>query len=117
MKKAGVAHQNQEFLKMIQDRGDYKGFPEESRMAMTSILQDEKNLEEVLSYGEDFVVRYYSNIAGFQSKQAAEKFVRLMKKYPQYAQNRQIYDAVHGKLVDGSLKRAYTNLYKRANGH
>lgn len=24
--------------------------------------------------------------------------------------------AVHGKLIDGNLKRAYTNLYKRANG-
>lgn len=54
---------------------------------------------------------------GFQSIQAAEKFVQIMKKHPQYAQNKKIYDAVHGKLVDGNLKRAYTNLYKRANGH
>lgn len=110
-------YRNKEFLKMIQDRGDYKGFPEESRMAMAGILQDEKNLEEALTYGEDFVIRYYSSIAGFQSKQAADKFVKIMKKYPQYAQNKQIYDAVHGKLIDGNLKRAYTNLYKRANGH
>lgn len=110
-------YKNQEFLKMIQDRGDYRGFPEESRMAMAGILQDEKNLEEALTYGEDFVVRYYSSIAGFQSKQAAEKFVQIMKKHPQYAQNKKIYDAVHGKLIDGNLKRAYTNLYKRANGH
>lgn len=110
-------YKNPEFLKMIQDREDYRGFPEESRMAMAGILQDEKNLEEALTYGEDFVVRYYSSIAGFQSKQAAEKFVQIMKKHPQYAQNKKIYDAVHGKLIDGNLKRAYTNLYKRANGH
>lgn len=110
-------YRNKEFLKMIQDRGDYKGFPEESRMAMAGILQDEKNLEEALTYGEDFVIRYHSGIAGFQSKQAADKFVKIMKKYPQYAQNKQIYDAVHDKLIDGNLKRAYTNLYKRANGH
>lgn len=110
-------YKNHEFLKMIQDRGEYKGFPEESRMAMACILQDEKNLEDVLSYGEDFVIRYYCSIAGFQSKQAAEKFVRIMKKYPQYAQNKKIYNAAHGKLIDGNLKRNYTNLYKRANGH
>lgn len=110
-------YKNQEFLKMIQDRGDYKGFPEGSRMAMADILQDERNLEEVLTYGEDFVVRYYCSIAGFQSKQAAEKFVKIMKKHPQYAQNKKIYDAVHGKLIDGNLKRAYTNLYKKANGN
>lgn len=122
MKSAGgfkysrsVMYKNLEFLKMIQDRGDYKGLPEESRMAMAQIPQDEGNLEEVLNYGEDFVIRYYSCIAGFQSKRAAEKFVRLMKKYPQYAQNAGIYQWVHGKLVDGNLKRSYTNLFKKAN--
>lgn len=110
-----IMYKNFEFLKMIQDREDYKGLTEESRMAMAQIPQDEGNLEEVLNYGEDFVIRYYSCIAGFQSKRAAEKFVRIMKKYPQYAQNAEIYQWVHGKLVDGNLKRSYTNLFKKAN--
>lgn len=111
-----LMYHNFEFLGMIQDRGDYKEFPENSRMAMSAIMQNEKNLEDVLSYGEDFAVKYYCQMAGFQSKQSAEVFINIMKKYPQYAQNKKIYEAVHGKLVDGNLKRAYTYLYKKANG-
>lgn len=107
---------NLDFLKLIQARKAYTGLPEESRMALAKIPQDAECIEEVLlNYSEDFIVEYYCSIVGFASKDAAKKFVEIMKKNQKYAQNEKIYNHVHERLENPALKREYTNSYKRAN--
>lgn len=109
-----IMEKNQELLKQMQERSEYKDMPEERRMIMATIPQDQGNLENVLTYSEEFVVKYFAVIVGFQDKNAAEKFVEIMKKHQKYAQRKEIYDHVYDKLENGNLKRAYTNLYKKA---
>lgn len=109
-------YRSKDFLEMIQTRKAYKGFPKESRLAMAKVLQDEDNLEEILlNYSEECIVEYYCSITGFESKNAAHKFVSIMKRNQKYAQNKKIYTHVHGLLQDPNLKRTYTQLYKKAN--
>ena len=106
---------NLDFLKMVQNRRAYKELPEDSQMAMANIAQDEETLTNVLNYSDDFVVKYYSNIVGFASKDAATVFVEIMQKHQKYAQNVAIYNNVYSKLENSQLKRKYTKLYNKAN--
>lgn len=107
--------ESKEFLKLVQNREAYHDLPEESRMAMASIPQDENTLLEVLGYSDEFVVEYFSKIDSFSSKAAAETFVGIMEKYQKYAQKKQIYDNTYAKLENTQLKSRYTRLYNRAN--
>lgn len=109
-----IMEKNTDFLKLMQDRGEYKNMPEERRMIFTAIPQDEGNLENVLTYSEAFVIRYLSSIVGFQDKKAAEKFVSIMAENQKYAQKKEIYDNTHDKLENGVLKGRYTRLYQKA---
>ena len=106
---------SKEFLKLIQNRNAYIDLPEESRMALATIPQDENTLQDVLGYSDEFVVEYFSKIDSFSSKAAAEKFVEIMEKYQKYAQKKQIYDNAYPKLENAQLKSKYTRLYHRAN--
>ena len=108
--------ENKEFLKLIQNRKAYQELPEDSRMAMASILQDEDTLTDVLGYSDEFVIEYFSKIEGFSSKSASETFINIMEKHQKYAQNKTIYDNVYPKLGNANLKSKYTRLFKRANG-
>lgn len=108
--------ESKEFLRLVQNRNAYQDLPEDSRMAMASILQDENTLTDVLGYSDEFVVEYFSKIDGFSSKKAAETFVEIMEKNQKYAQNKAIYDNVYDKLGNAQLKSKYTRLYNRANG-
>lgn len=107
--------QSKEFLMMIQNKKDYRELPEKSWLAMASIPQDEETLVEVLKHKDEFVIKYFSNIAGFSSKVAAERFVKIMRNNQKYAQKSSIYTNVHPKLGSGSLKGQYTKLYREAN--
>lgn len=107
--------ENKEFLMMIQNKKAYKELPEKSWLALASIPQDEETLIEVLNHKDEFVVEYFTNIAGFSSKVAAERFVKIMRQYQKYAQNSSVYENVHPKLENGSLKGQYTKLYHEAN--
>ena len=106
---------NKDFLKMIQNRQAYKELPEDSQMAMATIPQDTGNLMNVLAYSDDFVVKYYSEIVGFVSKNAATAFVEIMEKYQKYAQSEEIYNNAYSKLENSQLKGKYTKLYNKAN--
>ena len=108
--------ESKEFLKLVQNREAYTDLPEESRMAMAAIPQDENTLLDVLGYSDEFVVEYFSKIDSFSSKIAAETFVGIMEKYQKYAQKKQIYENAYAKLENSQLKSKYTRLYNRANG-
>lgn len=106
---------NKAFLKLVQNREAYKELPEESRMAMSSIPQDENTLKDVLNYSDEFVIKYFSKLNGFTSKSAAETFVKIMEKHQKYAQNSDVYNNVYHKLENAQLKGKYTKLYHKAN--
>ncbi len=108
-------YRNKEFLKLVQNRDAYKELPEESRMAMASIPQDENTLLDVLNYSDEFVISYFSKVNGFTSKRAAETFVKIMEKHQKYAQNSAVYNNVYNKLENAQLKGKYTKLYHKAN--
>ena len=108
-------YKNIEFLKLIQNRNAYKELPEVSRLALANIPQDEKTLLDVLNYTDEFVIKYFSAIVGFSSKDAAQTFVQIMQNHQKYAQKKSIYDNVYDKLGNAQLKGKYTKLYKRAN--
>lgn len=110
-----LMYKNEEFLKIIQNRQLYKELPEESQMAIASIPQDEGTLINILSYSDDFVVKYFSHIAGFTSKNAANTFINIMETHQKYAQRKEIYDNVYPKLENPQLKGRYTKIYNRAN--
>lgn len=107
--------ESKEFLRLVQNRNAYKDLPEDSRMAMASILQDENTLMDVLGYSDEFVIEYFSKIEGFSSKKAAETFVDIMDEHQKYAQHKIIYENVYPKLGNSQLKSKYTRLYNRAN--
>ena len=107
-----IMFRNEGFLKLLQERKEYENMPEENRMAMSVIPQDAGSLQNVLTYGESFVLDYYTRMNGFQSKEAAEQFLVIMEEHTNYAQNQAIYEHVHPKLIDAVMKRRYTKLYR-----
>lgn len=106
---------NVEFLKLVQNRNAYNDLPEESRLALADIPQDEGTLLEVLNYTDEFVEDYFAAIVGFSSKKAEETFVKIMGQHQKYAQKSTIYENVYPLMKNPQLKGQYTKLYRVAN--
>lgn len=100
--------ENTDFLNQIIARKDYLNLPEENRLIFAKVFQTAESLADVLSYGEEFAATYYSSIAGFASKSAAEYFVKVLVENPELLRNQEIYDHTYDKLVNSPLKARYT---------
>ena len=100
---------------MVQNRNAYNDLPEDSRLALADIPQDEGTLSEVLNYTDEFVEGYFAAIVGFSSKNAEETFVKIMTQHQKYAQKSSIYENVYPRMKNPQLKGQYTKLYRAAN--
>ncbi|HZK71118.1 MAG TPA: hypothetical protein VFD03_06325 [Clostridia bacterium] len=77
-------------------------------------MQYSECLDDVVSYGEEFATNYFKNIKGFNSIDAAERFVDIMAAYPILGGSKEIYINVH-PLLFKSIKSKYTRIYKKAH--
>lgn len=104
---------NPEFLQMMMDRKEYQDMDEEARINLASIYQDADSLLNVMEYGEDYALRYYSQMAGFMDERAATTFVDIVEKSQRLLSSQKLYDHAHDKLISGALKGRYTRLRNR----
>lgn len=105
---------NTTFLYRIQALELYEGVSEDTRLQLTGILQDAKSLENVLTYGEDFALKYYSTILGFKDYDAAKVFVDLIVDSKKLLLSQEVYDNTYEKLLNSQLKAKYTRCRKNA---
>lgn len=108
--------QNTEFVRLVMESKSYQGFDEENRMQLVGVYQDRECLEDVLEYGDEFALEYYSSIAGFADEEAATAFVSIVEANDVLLASDELYVKTHGMLVNGRLKAKYTNARKR-RGH
>lgn len=104
---------NEGFLRRIMNQRDYIGMSEEARLNLSSIYQDADSLLNVMEYGEDYALRYYSQMAGFMDERAATTFVDIVEKSQRLLSSQKLYDHAHDKLISGVLKGRYTRLRNR----
>lgn len=104
---------NTAFLYKVMETEAYKNFDEESRMGLTGILQSAASISEAFGRGAEFALRYCREISGFQNWDAANTFVELVSKDPALLASEELYEHIHGRLVDGVLKGKYTNRRKK----
>lgn len=107
-KTCSYMKKNQMFLKKFQDFADYDGMDKDARMQLVGVLQDSRSLENVLTYGEDFALQYFSNILGFKNYEAARFFVDIVNDNDKLKSSQELYDNTYEKLLDGKLKAKYT---------
>lgn len=105
---------NTTFLYQIQALELYEDVSENTRLQLTGILQDVKSLENVLTYGENFALKYYSNILGFKDYEAAKVFVDIIVDSKKLLLSQEVYDNTYEKLLNGTLKAKYTRNRKNA---
>lgn len=104
---------NYEFVRRIMAEKFYKGFAEENRMQLNGIYQDKDSIINVLEYGNDFALRYYTSMRGFLNEDAATEFVSIVECNSELIASDDLYNHTHGMLINGRLKARYTNLRKK----
>lgn len=112
-----IMTENHEFLSRIMQDGAYKDMANENRMQLCGICQDNASLQEAFGRGADFALAYFLKIGGFQDRDAAVSFVKLVKKTPELLASDELYKHIHDDhdmLIDPVLKQIYTKARKRA---
>lgn len=107
---------NYDFLRLIMKRKEYEGLSEDVRMNLAKVYQDSDSILNVLEYGTNFAIEYFSSIEGFVDYNAANTFVNIVEKNTQILASDEVYENVYEKLVNAPLKSRYTKLRKK-NGY
>ncbi len=104
---------NVRFVKELEEKKCYVGVTDNIK-CFSSIYQTINLLEYVFGLA-DFEIKenYFSVIAGFDSKDAAEYFVSQIVLVPELLMSESIYGNTHDKLIDGVLKGKYTKARKK----
>lgn len=102
--------ENKDFLHVIMMSKSYIELPKNSRIKLAAIYQDADCLDDVILYGNEFAELYYSKIAGFESKHAAERFVEIISENNILLKSQSIYDNTYQLLIDPALKSKYTRM-------
>lgn len=66
------------------------------------------------NFNLEFVIKYYSNIGGFDGYNSARAFVDIIESCPNLAKQNSIYVQTHKMLLNGELKFKYTIAKRRA---
>lgn len=107
-----LMRENKDFLCRIMETGEYKRFDNESRMELAAVLQDAASISEAFERGTRFALDYCLKIRGFRDLEAADTFVELVSRHPDLLASEELYEYTHGRLVNGTLKKKYTNRRK-----
>ncbi|MDD4496320.1 MAG: hypothetical protein PHV32_18605 [Eubacteriales bacterium] len=107
--------ENIEFLNLLAKKELYIGMPNENRKYFSKIRQSVMLLDNLTTYEMPFIIEYLREIDGFDSKEAAKKFIVIASENIEIARDSAVYSNVHEKLVDSGLKGRYTRLYKKTN--
>ncbi len=109
---------NMEFIQKGMEIELYKRMGEEKRKIFTAVLQTSECLLDLLTggYEENFILEYLSLVLGFANYKAAETFVGMAENNPFILASDEVYDNLHEKLLDPSLKRKYT-IKRKAEGY
>ena len=108
----GYMEKNRQFLSEIVMRGYYEGMPENIRAKLSCVYQTKESIENVMTYGNNFAVRYLSEIDGFINREAAVAFMEIVESNNAVIASDNVYNNTYGKLEDGRLKGKYTHLRK-----
>ncbi len=106
---------NHDFVRRIMAEKSYKGFAEENRMQLCGVYQDKDSIEDIMEYGEEFALKYYSSMAGFADESAATAFVNIVRNCPMLIASDELYNHTYEKLVSGSLKSLYTRVRNKGS--
>lgn len=107
---------NKEFVTQVMREKLYKGWDAEARQLLNGVYQDKDSIEDVISYGEEFALKYYSSMEGFWDEEAATAFISVLERMVVLLASDELYQHTHDKLINGRLKAKYTNLRKK-NGY
>ena len=106
--------ENQDFLSRFMHEKKYVGLEKEPRMKMTIVLQDSDCLKNVLEYGINFAIEYYSNMKGFENFDSALTFINILESNAYILASDEVYNNTYGKLLNAHLKARYTKLRKKS---
>lgn len=107
---------NYDFLRLIIKRKVYDGFSEIVRITLSKVYQDSDCIKNVLEYGLEFAIKYFSIIDGFTDEDAANTFVNIVESNINILASDSVYDNTYEKLWNAPLKARYTKARKR-NGY
>lgn len=107
---------NLDFLRCVMSEKSYQGFPEENRLQLCGVYQDRDSITNVIEYGTNFALRYYSTMEGFLDEDAAIAFLTIIESSSELIASDDLYNHTHDMLISGKLKARYTNVRKK-NGY
>lgn len=79
---------------------------------LAAVLQDAASISEAFERGTQFALDYCLKIRGFRDLEAADTFVELVSRHPDLLASEKLYEYTHGRLVNGTLRKKYTNRRK-----
>ncbi len=107
---------NYDFLRLIIRKKEYIDLSEEVRITLAKVFQDSDCIINVLEYGTNFAIEYFSVIDGFTDYNAANTFVDIVEQNNQILASDDVYNNTYEKLWNAPLKSRYTKLRKK-NGY
>ena len=79
---------------------------------LAAVLQDAASISEAFERGTRFALDYCLKIRGFRDLEAADTLVELVSMHLDLLASEELYEYTHGRLVNGTLKKKYTNRRK-----
>lgn len=107
--------ENPEWVSMMRDKQYYVEASPHTRRLFAYTAQTAHCLQDLFdNYVKEFIVEYLSESGGFYDRDAAVRFVELMRQNSAVAASDRVYENNYTKLVDSALKSNYTKCHNRA---
>lgn len=105
-----IMFRNMTFLTSLYEDNFYSQIEDKAtRLYFAVFLQTQECLRDLVQrFDLAYIVRYLSNILGFEDERAASYFVNLAERYEEIASSQQVYNNTYDKLVSPSLKGRLT---------
>lgn len=107
--------QNREWISMMRDKKHYVEASLHTRMLFAYAPQTDHCLQDLFdNYAKEFIIEYLSKSNGFYDRDAAVRFIELLRKNSEVAASHSVYENNYPKLVDSVLKSNYTKCHNNA---
>ena len=104
--------ENPELVSIMRDKMHYVGAPLHTRRLFANTLQTVHCLEDLFeNYAEEFIIEYLSESGGFYDRDAAVRFIELLRQNPAVAASERVYENNYSRLLDSALKSNYTRYH------
>lgn len=107
--------ENQEFVSCMRDQKCYIETSPYNRKLFAYAPQTVHCLQDLFdNYAKEFIIEYLSESSGFYDRDAAVRFVELIRKNSAVAASDSVYENNYTKLIDSVLKSNYTKCHNSA---